>query len=46
MPDGRHFLIAAGAGSAGQLLGGAEQRSRIVTVYNWFEELQRLVPTE
>jgi len=46
MPDGQHFLIAAGASSAGQLAGGAEQQSRIVTVYNWFEELKRLVPTE
>jgi len=46
MPDGEHFLIAAGAGGAGNPAGGTEEQSRIVTVYNWFEELKRLVPVD
>ncbi|HEY5623866.1 MAG TPA: hypothetical protein VIV14_08890, partial [Gammaproteobacteria bacterium] len=38
-PDGERFLMMKDAASAAG-------RSRIVVVENWFEEVQRLVPTE
>jgi Tol biopolymer transport system component len=39
--DGRFLMILPSAGAD-----GAEGRSSIVVVENWFEELKRLVPTE
>jgi hypothetical protein len=42
MPDGQSLLIAA---FADESLSPEEGR-RFVTVYNWFEELKRLVPVD
>jgi serine/threonine-protein kinase len=43
MPDGRGFLAAV---FATELSTTPEDQPQIVTVYNWFEELKRLVPTK
>ncbi len=39
-PDGQRFLLLANATA-----GGEAERSQLIVVQNWFEELKRLVPT-